>query len=71
MRCTKLPALAVVAAGLALLGACSAALGQEPPKAKPSQATPLMALLDRFTAPGVPAMGPAETEVAQSGGVPR
>ena len=29
---------------------------------KPSPATPCMAQLDRFTAPDVPAMGPAETE---------
>src|SRR5580658_1829122 len=32
--------------------------------AEPSLATPLMNLLDRFTAADVPALGPAETEVA-------
>jgi hypothetical protein len=41
-----------------------AILGQNTPKAKPSQPTPLMGLLRRFTATNVPAMGPAETEVA-------
>lgn len=32
--------------------------------AAPSSAAPLMGILDRFTAPDVPALGPAETEVA-------
>ena len=56
--------LAMLAAGLTLFAASSAALGQGASKAKPSQTMPLMALLGRFTAPGVPAMGPAEIEVA-------
>src|SRR5271163_1581498 len=34
------------------------------PTTQPSQATPLMALLDRFTAPDVPEMGPGESPVA-------
>jgi hypothetical protein len=64
MRCRQLPLLTTVAAGLALLAVCSTTLGQNAPAAKPSKATPLMALLDRFSAAGVPALGPAETEVA-------
>jgi hypothetical protein len=56
--------LAKLAAGLTLFAASSATLGQGASKAKPSQTMPLMALLGRFTAPGVPAMGPAEIEVA-------
>ena len=60
--------LAMLAAGLTLFAASSAALGQGASKAKPSQTMPLMALLGRFTAPAVPAMGPAEIEVAPSSG---
>jgi Mal s 1 allergenic protein-like len=45
----------------AVLSACFA-LGQE--KSKPSSATPLMGQLYRFTAADVPALGPAEAEVA-------
>jgi hypothetical protein len=55
---------ATLAAGFALFGVCSMTSGQNAPAAKPSRATPLMALLDRFTAAGVPAIGPAEIEVA-------
>jgi hypothetical protein len=64
MRHRVLPPLAICAAGLALFAVCSASLGQNAPAATPFAAAPLMALLDRFTAAGVPAMGPAETEVA-------
>ena len=60
----RLPLLAIPAAILGLFAVCSTALGQNAAAAKPSPATPLMALLDRFTAATVPAMGPAETEVA-------
>jgi len=60
LRHRILPPLAVFAAGLALLAVCSTISGQT---AKPSAAAPLMALMDRFTAPGVPAMAPSETEV--------
>jgi hypothetical protein len=60
MRYRVLSPLAVIAAGFALFAMCSATLGQT---AKPSAAAPLMGLLDRFTAAGVPAMGPSETEV--------
>jgi hypothetical protein len=60
MRHRILSPLAVAAAGFALFAACSAISGQT---AKKSAAAPLMALMDRFTAAGVPAMGPAETEV--------
>jgi hypothetical protein len=45
-----------------LFAVCSATLGQNAPKAKPSAAAPLMALMDRFTAANVPALGPSETE---------
>jgi hypothetical protein len=54
----------MVVAGLALFAVCPAAFGQGAASAMPSKATPLMALLGRFTAATVPAMGPAETEVA-------
>jgi hypothetical protein len=46
-----------------LLAVCSATLGQQAPAAKTSKATPLMSLLDRFTAPDVPVLGPGETAV--------
>ena len=46
---------------LALLVVCSPAMGQT---AKPSNAKPLMGLMNRFTAAGVPALGPGEAEVA-------
>jgi hypothetical protein len=52
--------MAILGAGVSLLATCIASLGQ-PAKLKPS---PLMALLPRFTAGDVPAMGPAETAVA-------
>jgi hypothetical protein len=59
-----LPSLTIVAAGLALFLECSPSLGQNASAIKHSKATPLMALLDRFTAAGVPALGSAEIEVA-------
>jgi hypothetical protein len=46
-----------------LLAAVSAAFGQTAPGDKPASTAPLMALLDQFTAPDVPAMGPAEIAV--------
>jgi hypothetical protein len=52
---------ATLAAGLAVFAVCIAAIGQQARQAKPS---PLMALLDRFTAADVPAIGPAEVAVA-------
>jgi hypothetical protein len=61
VRYRELLPLAILSAGLAMLSVCSGILGQQAPKARPS---PLMALLDRFTAADVPAMGPAEIEVA-------
>src|ERR1017187_738691 len=54
---------AVLASGFMLFTVCSATFAQDKPAAKPSSATPLMALLDRFTATDVPALGPAEAEV--------
>ena len=63
MCCKKVFPLATLAAGLALLAVCSAISGQQTPSAKTSKAAPLMSLLDRFTAAGVPALGPAEAEV--------
>jgi len=59
MRHNVRPTPGVLAAGLALLTVCWSTLGQP---GKPSDATPLMRLLDRFTAAGVPKMGPAEIE---------
>ena len=63
MNRRNLSAPAMLAASLALFGVCSATLAQNSTVAKPSKATPLMSLLDRFTAAAVPAMGPAETAV--------
>jgi hypothetical protein len=59
----KLPALAIVAASFALFALCSASSGQNAPPKKRPAAAPLLSIMDRFTAPGVPAMGPGETEV--------
>ena len=59
----KLRPLIVLVAGLGLYAICPVASGQDTPKARPSRTTPLMSLLDRFTAPGVPALGPAEIAV--------
>jgi hypothetical protein len=64
LRFRKLPPLAILAAGLVLYALCLAAFAQHALKDKPSRATPLMALLSRFTAASVPVMGPAEIEVA-------
>ena len=44
------------------IGIAALLTGCHTPTAKLSPATPCMAQLDRFTAPDVPAMGPAETE---------
>ena len=63
MRYRKRLPPAILAASLALFAVCSATLGQHAPKAKPSPAMPLMALLDRFTAPDVPALAPSEKPV--------
>jgi hypothetical protein len=48
--------------GLMMFALCFTSFGQTTLKAK--AATPLMSQLDRFTAADVPAIGPAETEVA-------
>jgi hypothetical protein len=53
--------LAIFVVSLAMFAARLATFGQPTPKAKPS---PLMALIGRFTAADVPAIGPAETDVA-------
>jgi len=52
--------LAIFVVSLAMFAARLATFGQPTPKAKPS---PLMALIGRFTAADVPAIGPAETDV--------
>src|SRR5690242_13159451 len=49
---------------LALFIGLAPASGQGTAKTKSSSAAPLMTILDRFTAPDVPALGPAEEEVA-------
>jgi len=64
VRHKNLLPLANLAACLTLLTLTPAAPSQGTPKPKPSKTTPLMALLPRFTAADVPALGPAETEVA-------
>jgi hypothetical protein len=56
----KLPQLAICIPATAIITASFAILAQHSPKAKPS---PLMAQLYRFTAPDVPAIGPAEIAV--------
>lgn len=55
--------LAVLASGFMLFTFCSAMFAQDKSAAKSSASTPLMALLDRFTASDVPALGAAEAEV--------
>ena len=57
MRSRRLLTLAILTACLALATSVWLTHAQSAPKAKP-----LLALLDRFTAPSVPALGPAETE---------
>jgi hypothetical protein len=47
-----------------IVGCGLVTFGQDAPKVKSSQATPLIAKLNRFTSSGVPAIGPAEIEVA-------
>lgn len=60
--------LAAMTAGLMFFMVCSVSFGQGAPAATPSPtpspAAPLMALLDRFTAAGVPALAPSESAVA-------
>ena len=63
MHYRKLPVLATLAAGFALFALCSASSGQNATTKKRPAAAPLTSILDRFTAPGVPAMGPGESEV--------
>jgi hypothetical protein len=68
VRFRKLLLPIIFTASLALFAVGFASLGQQAFRTKPSSkakpATPLMALLGRFTAASVPAMGPAEIEVA-------
>jgi hypothetical protein len=59
MHTTKPDRVALLAAGLVLFAVCSTTIAQSP-----SAAAPLMALLDRFAASDVPALGPSETELA-------
>jgi hypothetical protein len=64
VRYGKLSRAAVGAACVAMLAVCLAGFGHDAKKAKGAQSAPLMALLGRFTASDVPAMGPAEIAVA-------
>ncbi len=64
MRFQKASLAAILAGAVALIAGAFPAYGQSAPAAKPSQAAPLLKLLGRFSAPGVPALGPAEAEVA-------
>src|SRR5271170_5897676 len=63
MRQGNLTYLGVVAAGAVLFVVGCTAASQESSADKASSATPLMGQLDRFSAPDVPALGPAEEEV--------
>lgn len=60
MRKSMLPLTASLTACVACIS-LTIAFGQKAPAAKPAQ---LMKILKRFTSPDVPALGPAETEVA-------
>ncbi len=58
--CREFPKLA----SIALLAVGLVTVGQDAPQPKSSHATPLIGKLNRFTTSGVPAIGPAEIEVA-------
>jgi hypothetical protein len=60
MRIPIVKLTASLAAGITFFSFATA-FGQKAPVARP---TPLMRILSRFIAPGVPALGPAESEVA-------
>jgi len=55
--------LAALLTGFCLAVFDGTASGQPAPATRPSSPAPLMALLDRFTAPDVPALAPSETAV--------
>jgi hypothetical protein len=55
--------LAALLTGFCLAVFDGTASGQTAPATRPSSPAPLMALLDRFTAPDVPALAPSETAV--------
>ncbi|HXN36163.1 MAG TPA: hypothetical protein VN877_08320 [Opitutaceae bacterium] len=59
MRKSALP-ISLLAAGLSLFAGCSLVCPAGKPASAP--AAPLVSVLDRFAAPGVPAMGPGEAE---------
>lgn len=61
MHLRKLLPLVIFAASISLFTFCLTNSGLHASKAKSSRATPLMALMDRFTASDVPELGPAET----------
>lgn len=61
MRLVRTCPFAIITTLLGLCTVCPATAGQAAPNGNPF---PLMAQLSRFTAPGVPAMGPAEIAVA-------
>lgn len=65
MRCKIVIPLFVAAANLALLTGCSTTSSLTPihPATATASTTPCMDVLYKFTAPGVPALGPAEAEV--------
>src|ERR1039458_8564096 len=60
MRNLMVALTASLAAGITLFSFATA-FGQKTPEARPA---PLMRILSRFTAPGVPVAGPGESEVA-------
>ncbi|MEO8416314.1 MAG: hypothetical protein ABI472_21815 [Ginsengibacter sp.] len=57
--------LAALVAAFIILFSCNKSYGQNKESIRPSSATPLMSLLNQFTAPGAPVLGPAETEVPE------
>jgi hypothetical protein len=57
----KLASIASLAVGLVIFG-------QDALKAKSSQATPLIAKLNRFTTSGVPAIGPLRSKSLRASG---
>jgi hypothetical protein len=62
---------ALLVGGVMPFTGCSTATSKNSPVAKAPPATPCMDVLGRFTAPEVPALGPAEAEVKPRPGAPQ
>jgi hypothetical protein len=65
MRSQKRLCAAAIGWGLALVVHCCVDVRGAEPQGQQSSTAPLMSVLDRFTAPDVPALGPAEIAVAE------